>query len=68
MMLETADGRIMAALTSVMAETLGLNQRQSLSEQTFRQKLDEAGVVLHGADYVYYFPEEAKNGLLREKS
>lgn len=68
MVLETADGRIMAALTPVMAETLGLNQRQNLSEQTFRQKLDEAGVVLHGADYVYYFPEEAKNGLLREKS
>ncbi|MED1724342.1 hypothetical protein [Brevibacillus parabrevis] len=38
-----------------------------MSEQTFRQKLAEAGVVLHGADYVYYFPEEAKNGLLREK-
>ncbi|WP_239551460.1 hypothetical protein [Paenibacillus elgii] len=50
MVLETADGRVMAVLTPALAEKTGLDQRQDLSEPIFRRKLNEAGVTLHGAD------------------
>ncbi|PUA37901.1 GNAT family N-acetyltransferase [Paenibacillus elgii] len=67
MVLETADGRVMAVLTPALAEKAGLDQRQDLSEPIFRRKLNEAGVTLHGADYVFYFSEAEKNVLLQEK-
>ncbi|MGE7094191.1 GNAT family N-acetyltransferase [Lysinibacillus sp. NPDC048646] len=66
MVLETSDGRVMAVLTPEMAEKLDLSQRQELSELVFRQKLNEAGVTLHGADYLFYFSEAEKNVLLQE--
>ncbi|MFD7521995.1 GNAT family N-acetyltransferase [Paenibacillus chitinolyticus] len=66
MVLETNDGRVMAVLTPAMADKVGLNQREDLSEEIFRQKLNEAGVALHGADYLYYFSESDKNVLLQE--
>lgn len=66
MVLETSDGQVMAVLTPVLADKLGLYQRQDLSEQTFRRKLNEAGVTLHGADYLFYFSEADKNVLLQE--
>ncbi|UNK15891.1 GNAT family N-acetyltransferase [Paenibacillus sp. N3/727] len=66
MVLETTDGRIMAVLTPAMADKVGLYQRQDLSEEIFRRKLKEAGVTLHGADYLYYFSEADKNVLLQE--
>ncbi|WP_260288740.1 GNAT family N-acetyltransferase [Peribacillus aracenensis] len=66
MMLETSDGRVMAALTPALADKVGLNQRQDLSESTFRRKLNEAGVILHGADYLFYFSEADKNILMEE--
>ncbi|MCM3271694.1 GNAT family N-acetyltransferase [Paenibacillus elgii] len=66
MVLETADGRVMAVLTPALAEKTGLDQRQDLSEPIFRRKLNEAGVTLHGADYVFYFSEAEKNVLLQE--
>ncbi|KAA1181051.1 GNAT family N-acetyltransferase [Paenibacillus sp. B2(2019)] len=65
MVLETIDGRIMAVLTPAMADKVGLYQQQDLSEEIFRRKLKEAGVTLHGADYVYYFSEADKNVLLQ---
>lgn len=65
MMLETTDGRIMAVLTPAMADKIGLYQ-QDLSEEIFREKLNEVGVTLHGADYLYYFTEADKNVLLQE--
>ena len=67
MVLETSDGRVMAVLTPAMADKVGLYQRKDLSEQIFRQILNEAGVTLHGADYLFYFSEADKNVLLQEK-
>ncbi|MDR0268666.1 GNAT family N-acetyltransferase [Paenibacillus sp.] len=49
-----------------MADKVGLLQRQDLSESTFRRRLNEAGVKLHGADYLFYFSEADKNVLLHE--
>ncbi|WP_220388996.1 GNAT family N-acetyltransferase [Paenibacillus tyrfis] len=66
MVLETADGRVMAVLTPALADKAGLDQRQDLSEEIFRRKLNEAGVTLHGADFVFYFSEAEKNVLLQE--
>lgn len=66
MVLETPDVRVMAVLTPAMADKLDLYQRKDLSEQTFRQKLNEAGVTLHGADYLFNFSEADKNVLLQE--
>ncbi|MGG4442786.1 GNAT family N-acetyltransferase [Brevibacillus fortis] len=66
MVLETSDGRVMAVLTPALADKIGLSQQQSLSESTFRQKLNEAGVTLHGADYLFYFSKADKNVLLQE--
>lgn len=66
MVLETIDGRVMVVLTPAMAAKVGLNQRQDLSEEIFHRKLNEAGVTLHGADYVFYFSEAEKNVLLQE--
>jgi len=66
MVLETSDGRVMAVLTPALADKLGLYQLQDLSEPTFRRKLNEAGVTLHGADYLFYFSEADKNVLLQE--
>lgn len=66
MVLETSDGRILAVLTPAMADKLGLYQLKDLSKQTFHQKLNEAGVTLHGADNIFYFSEADKNILLQE--
>ncbi|KOY14787.1 GNAT family N-acetyltransferase, partial [Paenibacillus xylanivorans] len=66
MVLETTDGRVMAVLTPAMADKVGPYQRQDLSEEIFRRKLNEAGVTLHGADYLFYFSETDKNVLLQE--
>lgn len=66
MVLETADGRVMVVLTPEMAEKLDLSKGQELSELNFRQKLNEGGVTLHGADYLFYFSEAEKNVLLQE--
>ncbi|MGG4446489.1 GNAT family N-acetyltransferase [Brevibacillus porteri] len=66
MMLETSDGRVMAVLTPALANKIGLFQQQSLSESTFRQKLNEAGITLHDADYLFYFSKADKNVLLHE--
>jgi len=67
MVLETAGGQVMAVLTPALSVKLGLNQRQDLSDVIFRQKLHEAGVTLHGADYLFYFTEDDMNILLQEK-
>lgn len=67
MVLETFDGQVMAVLTPTLADKLDLYQRQDLSELIFRQKLNEAGITLHGADYLFYFSEADKNVLLQEK-
>lgn len=66
MVLETADGRVRVALTPQLADRLGLYPFHDMSERTFREKLNEAGVKLHGADYVFYYTDAQKNALLQE--
>ena len=68
MILETYDGRVMAVLTPAFVDQLGLSQYQNLSEQTFRQKLNEAGVVFHDPEYIFYVKESDKAVLLEENS
>jgi RimJ/RimL family protein N-acetyltransferase len=61
--LETVDGRAMAVLTPELSVKAGLRKRQGLSIAAFRHALDEAGVVLHGADRVFHFTEAEKKRL-----
>lgn len=64
MVLTMTDGKVMAVLTPALADKAGLTQQAELTEATLRQKLNEAGVTLHGADYLFYFTEADKNSLL----
>ncbi|MEY9979434.1 hypothetical protein [Lysinibacillus sp. RC79] len=66
MVLETTDGQVLVVLMPEMAEKLDLTKGQELSELIFRQKLNEAAVTMHGADYLFYFSEAEKNILLQE--
>lgn len=66
MVLTMTDGKVMAVLTPAMADKAGLTQQAELTEAIFRQQLNEAGVTLHGADYLFYFTEADKNALLQE--
>ncbi len=66
MVLETIDGRTMAALTPELAGRLNLTRQRDLSPQAFRQRLAEASVTLNGADYLFYFAEAGRRSLLRE--
>lgn len=64
MVLETASGQVMAAVTPVLEKKLALVRHPVLSPDGFRQRLREAAVTLHGADYVFYFPDSHKQSLL----
>ncbi|WP_426576833.1 GNAT family N-acetyltransferase [Xenorhabdus stockiae] len=66
MVLETIDGQIISVLTPALAEKAGLYHQNEMSESTFRQKLHEEAITLHGADYIFYFSEEEKKKLLQE--
>ncbi|MEQ7049967.1 GNAT family N-acetyltransferase [Paenibacillaceae sp. P-4] len=66
MVLAMTDGKVMAVLTPAMADKAGLTHQAELTEATLRQKLNEAGVTLHGADYLFYFTEADKNTLMQE--
>jgi len=66
MVLETTDDRVMVVLTAKMADKLDLSKGQELSELDFRKKLNEAGIKLHGADYLFYFSVTEKSILLQE--
>jgi hypothetical protein len=66
MLLAGTDGRAHAALTPRMAERAGLGRQETLSAPSFRRKLADAGLALHGADNVFYFPEAAKQALGQE--
>lgn len=61
-----ACGRVTVVLTPALADKLGLYRRQDMSEPIFRRILHEAGIILHGADYIFYFSEADKTILLRE--
>jgi GNAT superfamily N-acetyltransferase len=66
MMLEGVDGTFTAVLTPPLADSLGLAPSQDLTERTFRQNLADAGITMHGADYLFYFPDAHKDALLEE--
>ncbi|TVX94678.1 GNAT family N-acetyltransferase [Paenibacillus agilis] len=66
MVVETFDGGVMAVLTPAMATKAGFFEKEELSESTFRQKLNKAGITLHGADYLFYFSEAEKKVLMQE--
>lgn len=65
--LETAGGKVLAALTPTLAAKAGLDRGQKLSEQVFHRRLDEAGIGLHGADYLFYFDESERAALAQER-
>ncbi|MGE8036692.1 GNAT family N-acetyltransferase [Lysinibacillus sp. NPDC093692] len=66
MTLETTDGQFWAVLTPEMADKLALSKEQKLTGHVFHRKLVEAGVMLHGADYIFYFSVAEKNVLQQE--
>ncbi len=69
MLLESADKqRVNAVVTSAMMKRIGLMVNDSLSESVFLQLLKDAGISLHGADYIYYYQEENKKKLLETAS
>lgn len=68
MVLETADGRVMTAVTPRLADKLSLISRPVRSPDAFRQRLDEVGVTLHGADCVFYFTDPDKQSLLDDQA
>ncbi len=67
MVLKTADRKVMAAVTPALAEKLAMSARRDLSEPVFLRMLQEAGITLHDADYIFYLAEGEKAALLRER-
>ncbi|KUM05071.1 GNAT family N-acetyltransferase [Chromobacterium subtsugae] len=63
MVLETAEGRVMAVMTPALADRLALRSQPQLSEPQLRRILRDAGLALHGADYIFYFPQADKAAL-----
>lgn len=55
MLLQTADGRERVTLTPTMAGALSLDTQPCTNLAQFRQRLDDMGIALHGADSVFYF-------------
>lgn len=71
MLLATSgDGMVRAVLTPSVADALGLSDSpdpsRPLTESDFRRALAEAGVALHGADYVFYFSASDLRALVQE--
>jgi predicted GNAT family acetyltransferase len=66
MVLKTCDGMSMAVLTPALADALRVRHHPDLTEAAFRAMLRQAGVTLHGADYVYYFAEAEQRRLFRD--
>lgn len=64
--LTTTDGKTRVLLTPALAETIGLEDGQPVDEADFRQRLEKAGISLHGADNLFYFTDEARQRLLGE--
>ncbi|NYE95720.1 RimJ/RimL family protein N-acetyltransferase [Psychromicrobium silvestre] len=64
--LETTAGVTSAALTPALAEKLELREQAELSAASFRQLLRQNQVLLHEADYLFYFPAAAQEALREE--
>jgi RimJ/RimL family protein N-acetyltransferase len=65
MVLDTA-GQVLAVMTPAVARRLGLSSQSSPTDASLRQKLVDAGIPLHGADYVFHYTEAGKAHLLQE--
>jgi GNAT superfamily N-acetyltransferase len=65
MLLHTAE-QVLAVMTPAVAARLGLSSQSSPTEATLRQMLADAGIPLHGADYVFLYTEAEKTHLLQE--
>jgi RimJ/RimL family protein N-acetyltransferase len=60
-------GRTHAALTPQLAARAGLG-RGVIDVEDFRRELVAAGLALHAADYLFYFPDAAQHALRRASS
>jgi hypothetical protein len=67
MVLESVEGPAAAVVTPDSKEKLDLIRRPISSLEAFRRRLAEAGVTLHGADFVFYFREADKQQLLHDE-
>ena len=68
MLLETVDAKVFAVLTPAMADKLGLAHEPDLTAALLRQKLEDRGITLHGADFVFHFREADLHELQHEPS
>lgn len=66
MVLRKADGMVHAVLTPELLEILGPLDPQVISEPLLREKMLEANILLHGADYVFHFTEANKLALFHD--
>ncbi|HEV7320855.1 MAG TPA: GNAT family N-acetyltransferase [Ensifer sp.] len=67
MMMKTADRKVMAAVSPALADKLAVSGRPDLCEPVFLHMLQEMGITLHDADYIFYLAEAEKAALLREQ-
>lgn len=68
MVLHTAENGVRAVLSPTLAAALPPMAGEMLTEATLRQALRDAGIVLNGADNLFYFTEADTAVLLREAS
>jgi GNAT superfamily N-acetyltransferase len=63
MILERPDGETRAVVTPEIATELGAPAGEAWSLTQIKRRLAEIGVELHGADFVFYFPETSAPSL-----
>jgi GNAT superfamily N-acetyltransferase len=68
MLLETVDGRASVVMTPELADAAGLPQERTLTVPLLRRTLEQAGLRLHGADSLFYFPTSALDTLRHEST
>lgn len=66
MLLRRASGQLQAVCTPALAERLALRQQPVRNEAMLRERLRQADLPLHGADYLFHFSEADKTALLQE--
>ncbi len=66
MVLTRPDGLAMAVVTPELAGRMGLRELREPSAASFRRRLADANLLLHGADYLFYFSAAEKYALLAE--
>lgn len=63
MIMERPDREIRAIVTPEIASQLALKSDENCTLAQFRQRLTDIGIQLHGADFLFYFPQTAHAGL-----